>query len=37
MSPASKNTGIAMTSPVIPKAQAAFLSPNFFTMVTASV
>ncbi len=35
--PASKNTGIAITSPVIPSAQAAFLSPNHLTMVTASV
>ena len=35
--PASKNTGIAITSPVIPRAQAAFLSPNLFTMVTARV
>ena len=37
ISPASKNTGIAMTRPVIPSAQAAFLSPNHFTMLTASV
>ena len=37
MSPASKNTGIAITSPVIPSAQAAFLSPNHFTILTASV
>ena len=35
--PASKNTGIAMIKPVIPSAHAAFLSPNHFTIVTASV
>lgn len=37
ISPASKNTGIAITSPVIPSAHAAFLSPNLLTIVTASV
>ena len=37
ISPASKNTGIAITRPVIPSAQAAFSSPNFFTIVTAMV
>ncbi len=37
ISPASKNTGMAMTRPVIPRAQAAFSSPNRFTMVTARV
>ncbi len=35
ISPASKNTGIAITRPVIPSAHAAFSSPNFFTIVTA--
>ena len=37
ISPASKNTGIAIIKPVTPSAHAAFSSPNFFTMVTASV
>ena len=37
ISPASKKTGMAMTRPVIPSAQAAFLSPKRFTMVTARV
>lgn len=37
ISPASKNTGMAITRPVIPRAQAAFWSPNRFTMVTARV
>ena len=37
ISPASKNTGIAITRPVMPSAQAAFLSPNHFTILTASV
>ena len=37
ISPASKNTGIAITRPVIPSAHAAFSSPNFFTIVTAIV
>ena len=37
ISPASKNTGIAITSPVNPSAHAAFSSPNLFTIVTASV
>ena len=37
INPASKKTGIATTSPVIPNAQAAFSSPNFFTIVTARV
>lgn len=31
----AQNTGIAMTRPVIPRAQTAFSSPNFFTIVTA--
>lgn len=35
--PASKNTGMATTRPVIPSAHAAFSSPNLRTMVTASV
>ena len=35
--PASKKTGMATISPVMPRAQAAFSSPNFLTMVTASV
>ena len=35
--PASKNTGMAMTRPVMPSAQAAFSSPNLRTIVTASV
>jgi len=37
ISPASKNTGIEITRPVIPSAHAAFSSPNFFTIVTAKV
>ena len=37
ISPASKNTGIATTRPVMPSAHAAFSSPNFRTMVTAKV
>ena len=37
MRPASKKTGMAMTRPVMPRAQAAFSSPNFLTIVTASV
>ena len=32
----AQNTGIAMTRPVIPRAQTAFSSPNFFTIVTAN-
>ena len=35
--PASKKTGIATTRPVMPNAHAAFSSPNFLTIVTASV
>ena len=35
--PASKNTGMATTRPVMPSAHAAFSSPNFRTMVTAKV
>ena len=37
MRPASKKTGMATTRPVMPSAHAAFSSPNFRTMVTASV
>ncbi len=37
INPASKNTGMAMTRPVMPSAQAAFLSPNHRTILTASV
>ena len=37
INPASKNTGIPTTSPVIPNAQAAFLSPNLLTNVLAIV